>query len=186
MKIFKAEPVIVPNDLAERLDVATGQEKGYLRNLIADGGNLQELEEELLAIGLMSKVKGVLEDKNLPDECKALSIERLSNVIYVIMFAYCTGTMHVLDDGDTTFGEGLDDMQKAIEVAKSDKIKFANGKTMHTVNFMRLLKSMSSPESVDSIYNRVVTRQGLVRGVSPQAAFNVAKVSILAAKDLMK
>lgn len=185
MSIFKAEPVIVPNDLAEKFDEVTGQEKGYLRNLIAEGGNLHQLENELLAIGLMSMVKGIMEDKNLPDS-KPLSVERLSNVIYVTMFAYCTGTMHVEEDGDVSFGTSLQDIKKAIDVASSNKIRFANGKTMVTDEFMHQLRAISAPNSIGETYGKIVKRHGLTKGITPQAAFSVAKVSIIASKELIE
>jgi hypothetical protein len=185
MSVFKAEPVIIPSDLAERFDRGTGQEEGYLRNLIADKGGLHQLDEELLSIGLMSMVKGLMEDKNLPDEFKPLSIDRLSNVIYVIMFAYCTGTMRVDEDGDVSFGHSLEDVRKAIEVATSKKIKFANGRTMDTPEFMAKLRATSSPESIGKTYNKVVTRQVLTKGITPQSAFKVALVAIMASQDLM-
>lgn len=185
MKTFTAKPVIVPNDMAEKLDEATGQERGYLRNLIADGGNLHELDEELLAMGLMSSVKGMLEDKHLHDNLKPLSVGRLANVIYVVMFAYCSGTMHVKDDGDVLIGEGLEDVKKAMDLQTSDKVKFASGATMPTAEFFMKLKFITSQSAVEKVYGRVVKRQGLTKGVSPQDAFRVAKVAIIASKDLI-
>lgn len=184
MSIFKAEPIVVPSDMAEKLDGVTGHNEGFLRNLIADSGNLHVLEEELLAIGLMTMVKGLMEDKNLPDEEKPLSIERLSNVIYVVMFAYCTGTMRVDEEGDVAVGNSMEDVKKSLEVPMSEKIQFANGKTMPTPEFMGKLKILASPKSIGGTYKKIVKRKGLTKGITPQAAFSVAKVSILAAQDL--
>lgn len=186
MSVFKAEPVVVPDDLAERFDSESGHEKGYLRNLIADKGKLHQLDEELLAIGLMSFVKGLMSDKNIPDSTKPLSVERLSNVVYVLMFAYCIGTMRVEEDGDVTVGRGFDDLRKALDVQLSKKIKFANGKAMPVPEFMVTLKIASSPESIGDAYNKIVTRHGLTKEITPQAAFDVAKTSIIGAKDVME
>lgn len=185
MIIFKAEPVVVPKDLAERFDKVTGNEQGFLRNLIADHGNLHVMEEELLAIGLMSMVKGLMEAKNLPDDTKPLTIERLSNVVYVIMFAYCTGTMGIDEDGDFHVGDGIEDVRTAIDVSTSRKIMFANGKIMPTQQFLAELRKIASPDSIGDTYKKIVRGRGLLKSISPQSAFSVAKVSILACKELM-
>jgi len=184
MKLFKAKPVVVPNDMAERYDKLTGQEEGFLRNMIADGGNLHDLEEEMLAIGLMSAVKGIMEEKRLPDS-DPLSIERLCNVMYVIMFAYCIGTMTIQDDGEVSFGQDLKDVRKAIDVNLSKEIQFANGNIMPVPEFMGLLKEMTTPKYMERIYGKVVKRHGFIRSIEPQDAFSVAKMAIIASKDLI-
>lgn len=185
MKTFIAEPVIIPNDLSEKYDEQVGNKPGHLRNLLADRGKLREIDEELLALGLMSKVKEIMQSKDLPDGVKPLSIGRLSNVIYVIMFAYCTGTMRVTEDYDVTFGEGLEDVQKAMELALSDKIKFVNGKTMPTKEFMVRLRNIADPDAIKDTYSQIVKRHGLTKDISAKEAFHVAKVSIVTAKMLM-
>lgn len=185
MKTFIAKPVVVPSDLAERYDKRAGEQAGFLRNLLADKGALRQIDEEVLAIGLMPQVKGLMEDKDLPDDCKPMSIDRLSNVIYVMMIAYCMGTMSVDDYGDVTFGEGLEDAKSALELALSDKIKFANGKTMPTQEFMGKLKAITAPSSLDGIYPHITERKGIKKTISPKKAHSVAMVSIKAAQKLM-
>lgn len=186
MSVFKARPVVVPDDLAERFDKTTGQEEGYLRNLIADAGHLDVLEEELLAIGLMSMVKGMMEDKRLSDDEKPLSVGRLSNIIYMIVLGYCTGVMQINENGDVTLGSSLDDTKRAIELVQSDKIMFANGKTMPTDEFVGKTFAIASTHSIGEAYSDIVKRQLFTKSISPQAAFSVAKTSIIAAKDLME
>ena len=186
MSVFKAKPVVVPSDMAEKLDGVSGYEKGYVRNLIANAGRLHHIDEELLSIGLVSIVKGIMEDKNLSDNCKPLSLERLSNVVYVIMFAYCIGSMRVDDDCDVVFADNFDDAIKALDVQLSDKIKFANGKTMPVHKFIGMLRTASSPKSIGVVYNKIVTRQGLTKVITPQAAFDVARTSIIGAKEIME
>jgi hypothetical protein len=185
MKTFIATPVIVPSDLAERFDERAGMKAGHLRNLMAEAGKLHDIDDEMLSIALMAMVKHIMENPDLPDGVKPLSVERLSNVIYAVMFGYCIGTMRVDEDGDATIGEGIEDVKKAVDILVADKIKFANGKTMATKEFMSKLRNIAAPESLERVHKEIVKRHGLHKGIKPSDASHVARVSIMTAKQLM-
>lgn len=152
-KVFKTRNFVVPSDLPEKLDKTAKSEHKFI-DMMAEAGNLHDIDTWALAVPVGWALKDIMEADGLPE--KRMSLERLTDALWVVMFAYCLGTMEL--DGDT--GEliigTMRDASYVMDVINYEKIQFRTGKVMPMGEFMDYVKG--NTENVGDIYKDVSKR----------------------------
>lgn len=183
--IFAARDFEVPSDLPERLDSVTDEKPGTFRNMMADMGNLHEIEKWAFATSLSRLFNEIMQMDDIQFDNK-MSLSRLSNTLWSVMFSYCLGTMKIDKHGFVHLGE-IEDIAFVNSIMSADDIRFRTGKTMSLADFLKTLKVNTDEDCIKDIYKEVYKRRGsLKKTIVPSDMFKLAMTAINTADRIMK
>lgn len=152
-KIIKAREIVIPADLPEKMDEIAGHPRGDLREILAENGSLREINHHLLAISLGKQISNLMTETGLPE--KPMSLERLSDVSWVIMIAYGLGTISFDDEGNLIMGK-MNDVAFIDEVQSAEKLVFRSGIEVVPKAFLPTLAIVASASALKEIYEEMV------------------------------
>lgn len=179
MKTFRAKKVDIPKDLPEILDKQSSNTGITFRELMAEKGELHDLETWALAASAGKTLKMILEQENLPK--KPMSKERLNDAVWVLMFAYCVGVMKVDKDGDVSLGQ-MNDIAEIKELNECEQIRFSTGKVMSIKDFTMVLHANAIGAS--EIYD-TIAKGTFKKKIVPYDYFKLAYAGLASCNELM-
>lgn len=164
--IIKAREIKIPSNLPELLDRRAGRKEGSLRNIVADGGKLREINREAFTLTLGFEAKKMMENEDLPE--KPMSLERLSGVMFTLMVAYITGTLHLDPEDGRVYLGTMTDTIFIKELTEADEFHFRGGKKIAGTALFPILQQITRKESIAEIY-RAMAKTGPItkRSINP-------------------
>lgn len=188
-KVMIAKEVRVPENLPELLDKRAGEEPGHYRSLVAQSGDLHELELRALATAMMTSVKETVERTDLPGG-GPMTFERFENTMFMVCMAYTTGVIEVSDEGVVRFG-GPDAMAHVSKLLDHDEIRLTNGAVLPVKEFISHMQDLTSKEALQETWDDFNPNKGvhsvIKRGKVPSIKwFKVTYAAIKSAQDIMR